>query len=394
MNLKYQKLFEPIKIKNSILHDRFVLSPLTLNISENGFVSQGDIDYALRRSKSAALSITSAAYINLEGRIFDHGFGVDEDAKIAALAKLAKAMKANGAKAILQLVHAGRFSTISLETLGYVVGPSPLTFMYPYKHRVRELTIAEIKDLIKDYQKATWRAIQAGFDGVEVSSAQKLIIQSFFSPFSNKRTDQYGATSIANRSRLAIEVLQAVKQVINEYASPDFILGYRATAEETLGGEIGYPITDFLEFLDLMLEQTQIDYLALASWGREIYKYQVQSPGPYFGEIVNKVVYQHVNKRVPVIVSGGINTPEKCLEALQHGDLVGLSSVFVADPEFVTKIKNDNLEQINLHITLDNLADLAIPQNAFNKMVQLMDFGESLPQDTRDELRKLETKAQ
>ncbi|WP_425382900.1 hypothetical protein [Spiroplasma endosymbiont of Melieria omissa] len=105
---------------------------------------------------------------------------------------------------------------------------------------------------------------------------------------------------------------------------------------------------------------------------------------------MNKVVYQHINQRIPVIVSDGINNPDKCLEALEYGDMIGLSSVFVAEPDFVRKIKTMQIDKINLHITEKDIEKLVIPKAAFKEMVKLMDYGESLPKDTRDELRKLE----
>ncbi len=189
---------------------------------------------------------------------------------------------------------------------------------------------------------------------------------------------------------MGLEILQAVRETIDKHASENFILGYRATAEETRGQEIGYPIEDFLQFMDQVLINIKIDYLVLASWGRNIYKYKVQSQGEYFNQLVNKVVYQHINQRISVIVSGGINSPDKCLEALEYGDMIGLSSVFVAEPDFVRKIKTMQIDKINLHITEKDIEKLAIPKAAFKEMVKLMDYGESLPKDTRDELRKLE----
>lgn len=391
MNKKYFKLFSEIKIKNFVFDNRFVLSPITLNVSSSdGFASKEDIDYALKRAHSAPLAISSAAYINLEGQIFEFGFSAVNDEHIDSLRQVANAMKSKGAKAILQLAHSGRFSIISLNRLGYVVGPSKQSFMYPFPHEVHELNINQIKELIKDYQKATLRAIKAGFDGVEISSAQKLLIQAFFSIVSNQRNDIYGNQNLENRSRLGLEILQAVRKTIDKHANENFILGYRATAEETRGQEIGYSIEDFLQFMDQVLLNIKIDYLALASWGRDIYKYKVQSQGKYFNQLVNKVVYQHINQRIPVIVSGGINTPDKCLEALEYGDMVGLSSTFIVEPDFVKKIKTMQIDKINLHVTEKDIKKLAIPKAAFKEMVKLMDYGESLPKDTRDKLRKLE----
>ncbi|TRM73265.1 NADH-dependent flavin oxidoreductase, partial [Sulfolobus sp. A20-N-F8] len=88
--------------------------------------------------------------------------------------------------------------------------------------------------------------------------------------------------------------------------------------------------------------------------------------------------------------SGGINTVEKCLEAIKYADLIGLSSVFVADPEFVAKFENNQIDKINLNVELKDIKKLAIPKAAFKDIVQMMDYGQSLPENTRDNFRKLE----
>ena len=91
-----------------------------------------------------------------------------------------------------------------------------------------------------------------------------------------------------------------------------------------------------------------------------------------------------------MIASGGINSQEKALEALEHADLVGLSTPFITDPEFAKKIKKGKSEEIQLSIKPENLEELAIPQAAFKDIVPLMDFGESLHKDARDFFRSLE----
>ncbi|MFT8135491.1 NADH:flavin oxidoreductase, partial [Salmonella enterica subsp. enterica serovar Enteritidis] len=84
----------------------------------------------------------------------------------------------------------------------------------------------KINSIIQQYRDATLRAIKAGFDGVEISIAQRLLIQTFFSTFSNKRTDHYGADSLKNRARLSLEVMRAVQEVIDKEAPDNFILGF------------------------------------------------------------------------------------------------------------------------------------------------------------------------
>lgn len=87
-----------------------------------------------------------------------------------------------------------------------------MTLHSPIKHDVLEMSVEKIHNVIQQYADATSRAIQAGFDGVEISVAQRLLIQTFFSTFSNQRHDQYGVDSLENRARFGLEVMQAVQK--------------------------------------------------------------------------------------------------------------------------------------------------------------------------------------
>ena len=387
---QYRPLFETIALPNGIeLDNRFVLSPMITNSSTvRGYVTQEDLAYAERRANSAPLQITGAAYIEEYGQLFEYGFSIDDDRSIEGLKQLAQAMKKDGAKAIIQLTHAGRFAQTSLKNFGVVYGPSEMHLKSPVEHTVLPMTKRKIKQVINQFADATRRTIKAGFDGVEVSGAQRLLIQTFLSTFSNQRDDEYGAGSIENRSRFGIEVLQAVQKVIDEEAPADFILGYRGTPEETRGNEIGYSVEDFLYFMDQAIEVANIQYLATASWGKNIYKQTIRQ-GKFKDEIMNQVVYDHIAGRMPVMATGGINSPEKALEAFQFADMVGASTPFITEPDFVTKLEDGREEEINLGFTQDELADLAIPKRAFKDIVELMDIGGSLSDEARQELSKL-----
>lgn len=271
-----------------------------------------------------------------------------------------------------------------------VYGPSPMTLHSPIKHDVLEMSVEKIHNVIQQYADATSRAIQAGFDGVEISVAQRLLIQTFFSTFSNQRHDQYGVDSLENRARFGLEVMQAVQKVIDEEAPSDFIFGYRATPEETRGSDLGYTVDEFNQHLDWVMEVANIHYVAIASWGRNIYQNKTRTPGDNYGRRVNQVVYEYLNGRVPLIASGGINTPETALDALNNADMVGMSSPFVTEPDFVHKLAEGREDDIDLHVHPDELDELAIPHAAFKDIVQMMDYGEGLQKKTRDELRKLE----
>lgn len=387
---KYTPLFQEISLPNGIkLDNRFVLSPMITNSStREGYVTEEDIAYAKRRASSAPLQVTGAAYIERYGQLFEYGFSIDDDRSIEGLKKLAKAMKKDGSKAVIQLTHAGRFSKIALRDFGAVYGPSELKLNSPVEHTVIPMSKRKIDNVITYYADATRRAIQAGFDGIEVSSAQRLLIQTFFSTASNKREDEYGVGNLDDRARFGVEVVKAVQKVIDEEAPKDFIFGFRATPEETRGNEIGYSVEEFLYIMDRLLEAANIHYLATASWGKSIYRQTIRQ-GKYKGEFMNKVVYDHIAGRVPMMATGGINSPEKALEALEFSDMVGLSSPFVTEPDFVKKLEEGREDEINLGFTAEEVADLAIPERAFKDIVELMDIGGSLSEEARDELRKL-----
>lgn len=225
MNSKYAPLFEPLKLKNGIeLENRFVLSPMITNSSTaEGHVTEEDELYHARRANSAPIQVTGAAYIEPYGQLFEYGFSVSDDLTIPGLTKLADAMKKDGSKAILQLTHAGRFSNQAILDLGVVYGPSFMELNVPVKHQVLPMTKRKIDAVIRQYADAARRAIKAGFDGIEVSAAQRLLIQTFFSKFSNQREDEYGSDTFENRSRFGLEVIQAVSDVIKEEARQDFI---------------------------------------------------------------------------------------------------------------------------------------------------------------------------
>ncbi|WP_090080608.1 NADH-dependent flavin oxidoreductase [Lentibacillus persicus] len=387
---QYKSLFKTISLPNGIeLDNRFVLSPMITNSSTTeGYVTEEDLAYAERRARSAPLQITGAAYIEEYGQLFEYGFSIDDDRSIEGLKHLAQAMKKDGAKAIIQLTHAGRFSKISLRDFGVVYGPSEMHLRTPVEHTVLPMSTRKIRHVITQYADATRRAIKAGFDGVEISSAQRLLIQTFLSTFSNQRADEYGPQTLDNRSRFGIEVMKAVQNVIDEEAPADFILGFRGTPEETRGNDIGYSVEDFLYFMDEILKVANIHYLATASWGKNIYKQTIRQ-GKFKGEFMNQVVYDHLAGRLPVMATGGINSPEKARDALEFSDMVGMSSPFVTEPDFVIKLEEGREHEIDLGFSPEELADLAIPEGAFKDIVELMDIGGSLSEEARQELRRL-----
>lgn len=383
-----KKTFKPFYLGNHFLENRFVACPINLNLSQKGFVNLADINFATRRAHSAPLTITGGLYVSENGKLFDYGIAISDDKFIDGLSKLASAMKHKKKLAVAQLIHAGSHSLATLNELGHTYGVSENTLEFPKPHNVLELTKPQIYQIIQDYKSATKRAIKAGFDGVEISCAQKLLPQQFFSCFYNKRNDEYDCSSIENRSRFILEILEGVSKIIEEFATSDFILGFRFTPEETRGDDLGYTIEDFIQLFEIIFaKKIKLSYLAIASWGRSVFLNKVRSKGIYYDQLISKVVYEYLDRRIPLIISGSINNAEKIKQASLHADLIGISSAFVANPEFAWNLEKGKTD-IDLSITENKLKDLCIPPQAFQNIFSYFTFGKSLPNKAEEVLAK------
>jgi 2,4-dienoyl-CoA reductase-like NADH-dependent reductase (Old Yellow Enzyme family) len=198
MNSKYQPLLQTFDFKNGIqLKNRIVMAPMTnFSSNEDGTVTEAETAYYSRRSGGVGMVITACAYVTPSGKGFPGEFGSDSDDMIPSLRKLASSIKDKGAKAILQIFHGGRMVPAELVPDGDVVSASavPAEQGHPSGEAPvpRALTHEEINSIIKDFGESARRAIEAGFDGVEIHGANGYLIQQFVSPHSNRREDEFG----------------------------------------------------------------------------------------------------------------------------------------------------------------------------------------------------------
>src|SRR5580698_3279444 len=222
-----QKLFTPVQIGPLMLKHRVVMAPLTRSRSEQPGDIPGPLmqEYYTQRASDGGLIISEATTISVTGRGWYGAPGLYSDAQVEGWKKIVDAVHEKGGFMFSQLWHTGRSSNV--ETTG---GSTPVTasvnpeywsdashlvsapsgWVQPSPHRALE--IAEIKGIVEDYRKAAERAKAAGFDGVELHSANGYLPDQFLQDGSNQRTDAYGG-SIANRSRFVLEVVQAMVSV-------------------------------------------------------------------------------------------------------------------------------------------------------------------------------------
>jgi 2,4-dienoyl-CoA reductase-like NADH-dependent reductase (Old Yellow Enzyme family) len=225
-------LFEPIKIREITLKNRIVVSPMCQYSSVDGFANDWHLVHlGTRAVGGAALVFTEAAAVSPEGRISPDDLGIWKDEHIPFLKKITSFIKEQGAVPGIQLAHAGRKASHLSPWKGRVavtekdggwqtLAPSAVAFKEDEPAPL-EMSIDEIKKLVKDFGDATKRAIEAGFEVFEIHGAHGYLVNEFLSPVSNFRRDEYGG-SFENRIRLLLEIINEMRSVMKE-GSPLFV---------------------------------------------------------------------------------------------------------------------------------------------------------------------------
>lgn len=350
----YEKLLEPITLPNGVtIPHRTAMAPMVvMGANDDGTISDLDVAYFDKRADVAGLIITGAAYVNKMAYGFDGQISIAKDEDIPGLKKLAETAKKAGNKVVIQLHHAGREALY--DKLGKVVAPSAVEF--PFLDYVpEEMSADEIEETIKDFGRATKRAIQAGFDGVEVHGANHYLLQQFFSAYSNRRTDQWGGT-LEKRMAFPLAVLKEIQRVVEESDKQDFIVGYRISPEEIHGENVGYHIDEALQLVEKVVSE-QVDYIHVSVFTG--YAVGPEGSDKSYGELVKEVV----NNRCPVIIVSNVFTADDALEALNHGDIVAIGRAALIEPEFTKKIREDRADEIETSVE-NRLDQLAIPPKA------------------------------
>jgi 2,4-dienoyl-CoA reductase-like NADH-dependent reductase (Old Yellow Enzyme family) len=351
--------FQPFVFKKGItVKNRIAMAPMTTWASNDDYtISEEEVRHYRARVKGVGLVITGCSRVTPSGIGFTHEFASYEDAFLPSLKKLAAAAKSDGAPAILQLYHAGNKAIPELIPNGDLVSASaievgPLPFV---KGEIipRPLTQEEILAIIKAFGDATRRAIEAGFDGVELHGAHGFLLQNFFSPLYNQRTDQWGG-SAENRMRFPLEVVKEVLRVISEHATRPFLLGYRISPEEPQAES--YKIKDIYPFIDQLIG-LGIDYLHASLF----HVLEAKPIGVTDGKTIAELILDHVAGRVPVIAAGQIKKPEDAAKAIDLGlALVAIGQALVINPNWVElAAKGEKVEEA---ISLSKLPALALPK--------------------------------
>ena len=351
------------KNKNIILKNRIVIPPMTERMSfEDGTVTSDEIAYYAQHTGGAGLFITAVANVNALGKGFEGELSIADDKYLPGLERLAAAMKYNGSKAVIQIFSAGRMSNSAVLRGHQPVSASSVAALRPGSETPRELDTDEILQTIKDFGNATRRAIQAGFDGVELHGANTYLLQQFFSPHSNRRSDKWGG-SLQNRMNFPLAVIEEAAKVIKKYANNEFLLGYRISPEEI--EDPGITLDDTLQFIDA-LKETPIDYLHVSQ--KNVWTTPIRDPKSKI--IVNEAIKKRVGGDLPLIVVGQVETPAQAEKAAQAFDMVALGHESLWEPKWVQKVENGEEKAIRYSLSRSDVEDLGIKPTFLGQIAQ------------------------
>ena len=374
----HSSILNPFTLPNGTeLKNRLLMAPMTTCSGYfDGTVSSELVEYYRVRAGSIGTIIVECCFIDELGLAFPGAIGINNDAKIAGLAKIAAAIKAEGSKAILQIYHGGRMVDPLLIGGRTPVAPSALAAPRPGAATPRALSGEEVEATIAQFGDGVRRAIQAGFDGVEIHGANTYLIQQFYSPNSNQRSDEWGG-SRGSRAKFPLAVLDITHKMARQYADDAFIIGYRFSPEEL--EEPGIRFDDTMYLLE-KLAARGLDYLHF-SLGASLRPSinDTQDPTP----LIEKYCALRSNAlaQVPVMGVGGVVNLADAEEGVRHGyDLIAVGRATIAYPDWTDRIARGEVPELFIDSTQREALNIPEPLWRFSlveAMIRDMSMGDA-----------------
>jgi 2,4-dienoyl-CoA reductase-like NADH-dependent reductase (Old Yellow Enzyme family)/thioredoxin reductase len=331
-------LFSPVRIGRMTAKNRLLMSAMSINfgVDPNGWVTDQLTGYLAARARGGAgMILVGGGGVHPTGLELPDLPALWDDGCIPALKKMVATVKSFDTCFGVQLMHGGRQSYHE-----HKVAPSPIPAPAVVKGIPKELSLAEIAELVAAFGDAARRCREAGFDFVEVHGAHGYLINQFLAPNANHREDRYGG-SFENRIRFFLEVLADIKAK----AGADYPVGLRINGDDYIDG--GWTLDDTLRLAPI-LEKNGADYLHVSAgvYGSR----QLTIPSMYVphGCFVHLAEAVKKGVSIPVVGVGRIKSPELADRLLKAGriDVVAMGRALIADPMLPEKARTGNLNRI------------------------------------------------
>jgi len=321
------QLFTPTQIGRTTIPNRMVMAPMTRSRADDAGVPSDLVATYYAQRASAGLIISEGVFPSAMGKGYVRTPGIETEAQVAAWKQVTEAVHAKGGRIFMQVMHCGRISHPTLlPNDAQPVAPSAIKaagqtwtgsgmqdFVTP-----RELSIDEIAGIINGYRLATRRALEAGFDGIELHTASGYLPEQFLSSGTNQRQDQYGG-SVANRARFVLEVLAAM---VAEAGSDR--VGIKISPEMGFNDTVDATPQETYTYLVEQLRDLNLAYLHVALFGAKVDYHALLRP-------LFKGAY---------LIGGGLTqaSAEAAL-AEGHADATAFGGGFLANPDLVERFR-------------------------------------------------------
>lgn len=355
MNSKVELLFTPFNIGSLQLKNRIIMAPMALRVAPVlQAPNQAMIDYLAARAKGGVGTIIMSATTFCRMDIVNTTTGTEFyqgvfERNISDYRNLINQLHSYGVKVGTQVSHRGPEGQGHIE--GYEpVAPSAISRL-PNSPPPRELSQAEIENLVNRFANSAILAREAGFDFIEIHMAHGYLISRFLSPASNKRQDRYGG-SIENRARFAIEIVSGIREKVG----PDYPISCRINGSDNISD--GFTNNDCKQ-VAVMLAGAGVNLLDISGG---IYGSSPLTVATCFSPRGCYVPFAEEIKRVvniPVAVAGRINDPIIAEEVLVKGqaDLIAMGRPFLADPDLPLKAMRGDYKAIRRCIACNTCID-------------------------------------
>lgn len=356
MEKNHSVLFQPFSLRSGVeLKNRLIMAPMTnFSSNEDGTVSDAEVAYYARRSGGVSMVITACTNVTANGKGFPGEFAGHTDEMIPSLHRLASAIQAKGSKAVLQIFHGGRMCPPELVPNGDVVSASNIPADENASVAPRTLLDQEIQEIVRAFGETTRRAIEAGYDGVEIHGANGYLLQQFFSPHANRREDAWGGT-LEKRMAFPLAVVDEVQRMVRLYAKAPFLVGYRFSPEEAT--DPGITMLDTLALVDALAEK-ELDYLHVSVQDF----WSTPRRGVDSDKSRIEWIQDRVGQRVPIIGVGSIHTPDEAVQAFDTGIvLLALGRELIMEPDWVQKVEQGQVAEIQTSLSSADQQRLVIP---------------------------------
>lgn len=347
MNPQFYCLFTPFKLRNVTLRNRIVSTGHLEAYAEKGRITDRYIRYHVEKAKGGVAltvfggssSVHPSSPAAAWSMICNH-----DDSIIPDYRRMADAVHAHGAAVMTQLTHMGRRGISDVEDWRPLLAPSGVP--EPYHREVpHAMEASDIHEIVLAFGQAAMRCKRGGLDGVEIVAAWNQLIDQFWSPLSNRRTDSYGG-SLENRLRFGMEVLKEVRRQVGD----DFVVGLRMSGNEFVEG--GLSPEELGEIARRMARTGMIDYLNIISGaGQDVKALYKGFPSMYDPEapyVDLAVAIKAAVPAMPILHAGRVIDPLLAEELLSRGkvDLVGMTRALIADPQMPNKARLGRLQEI------------------------------------------------